>query len=68
MIIKQQINHGAIQRVSHLYNDIFHPVHLCHIYSPDNIDSMTVSAYHVISKELENRIFRHDHKELILTK
>ena len=66
--MKQQINNGAIQRVSHLYNDIFHPIHLCHIYSPDNTDNITVSTYHVISKELENRIFRHDYKELILTK
>ena len=25
-----QINHGAIQKVWHLHNGIFHPIHLCH--------------------------------------
>ena len=26
-----QINHGAIQKVCHLHNGIFHSIHLCHI-------------------------------------
>ena len=29
-ITKQQINHEAIQRVCHLYNDIFRPILLRH--------------------------------------
>ena len=31
MTIKQQINHGVIQKLRHLYNGIFHPIHLSHI-------------------------------------
>ena len=30
MTIKQQINHGAIQKVCHLHNGIFHYINLCH--------------------------------------
>ena len=30
MTIKQQVNHGAIQKVCLLHNDIFHPIDLCH--------------------------------------
>ena len=31
--IKQQINHGTIQKVCHLHSDIFHLIYLCHILS-----------------------------------
>ena len=30
MTVKQQVNHGTIQRVCQLDNGIFHPIHLCH--------------------------------------
>ena len=33
MSIKQQINHGAIPSVRHLYNGIFHFINLCHTLS-----------------------------------
>ena len=38
MIIKQQINHGAIHKVCHLHNDIFGAIHFtrvtfCRFYS-----------------------------------
>ena len=31
MTVKQQSNHGAIQKVRHLHNGIFYPIHLCRI-------------------------------------
>ena len=33
MTIKQQLNHGTIQKVGHLHNGIFHPIHICHTLS-----------------------------------
>ena len=30
-MVKQQINHGTIQRLCHLHNGIFHPIHLHNI-------------------------------------
>ena len=33
MIIKEQIKHGAIQKVCHLHNGIFNPIQLCHTLS-----------------------------------
>ena len=33
MTIKQQIKHGAIQKVCHLHNGIFYPIQLCHTLS-----------------------------------
>ena len=33
MTIKQQINHETIQKVCHLHNDVFHPIHLHHTLS-----------------------------------
>ena len=30
MRMKQQIKHGAIQRVCHLHNSIYHPIQLSH--------------------------------------
>ena len=33
MIIKQQINHGTIQKVCHLHNGIFDPIHSCVVIS-----------------------------------
>ena len=56
MTIKQQINHGIIQKVCHLHYGIFHSIHLCHILS---IVDMVASAYRAISKEIANRIFSH---------
>ena len=32
-LVKQNINHGAIQKVYHLHNGIFHSINLCHIFS-----------------------------------
>ena len=29
MTNKQQINDAAMQKVCHLHNDIFHPIHQC---------------------------------------
>ena len=81
MTIKQQINHGAIQKVCHLHNDIFHPIHLCHtlsilLYHIPLGYSIKVTnygmrekttfriygqtLYHIISKEVENCIFKLD--------
>ena len=33
MAIKQQIKHGAIQKVCHLHNAIFYPIQLYHTLS-----------------------------------
>ena len=33
MTVKQQINHGTIQRVCRLLNGIFHPIHLGHTFT-----------------------------------
>ena len=33
MTVKQHINHGAIQKVCHFYNGIFHSINLCHTFS-----------------------------------
>ena len=33
MTIKQQIKHGAIQKLRHLHNSIFCPIQLCHTLS-----------------------------------
>ena len=30
MAIKKQIKHGAIQKVCHLLNGVFHPIQRCH--------------------------------------
>ena len=32
MTVKQHINHGAIQKVYHLHNSIFHSINLCHTF------------------------------------
>ena len=33
MTVKQQTSHGTIQKVCHLHNGIFHPIHLGHTLS-----------------------------------
>ena len=33
MTVKQHINHGAIQKVCHLHNGIFHSINLCYTFS-----------------------------------
>ena len=33
MTMKQQIKHGAFQKVYHLHNGIFHSIQLCHTLS-----------------------------------
>ena len=76
MTIKQQINYGAIQKVCHFYNEIFHSIDLCHtllilhyhfpLFIKNNKQwndrlffvYMATLAYHAISKEVENRIFK----------
>ena len=58
LTIEQQINHGAISNVYHLpcvtIETIEWEKRRFFVYM------MTASAYHVISKEVENRIFRHN--------
>ena len=70
MTIKQQINHGVIQKVCHLHNGFFHFINLCNTLSiliyhlPCVVEEkrrfyayMAASAHHVISKEIQNHIF-----------
>ena len=75
MTIKQRINHGTIQKVCHLHDRIFRPIHLSHTLSillfhlPCDIHLewekrklfvyMAAPGDHIISKEIDNRIFRH---------
>ena len=73
MTVKTHINlHIALQKVCHLHNGIFHSINLCHIlsillyhlplcYSLKVTKYMAASLYHVILKEIENRVFRLNH-------
>ena len=70
---KKQIKHGAIQKVCHFHNVIFHPIQLfvtlCQFYCntslrncrmrKNNFFCMTVSTYQVIPKKVKNHILRH---------
>ena len=76
MTIKQQINHGDIQKVCHLHNDIFHSIHLCHTLPTllyhlpciiKNIKNMAASEYHVISKEVEKLLQAQSHFYTVYT-
>ena len=48
MTIKQQINHGAIQKVCHLHIDIFHSTHLCH--------TLSILLYHLLCIIKNNKL------------
>ena len=97
MTVKQHINYGAIQKVCHSHDGIFHSINRCHTFSillyhlscvihlkqqtllyhlscvihlkQQTMERekrrvflyMAASAYHVISKEVENCVFRHNH-------
>ena len=48
MTIKQQVNHGDIKKVCHLYNDILHSIYLvtlCQFYSITSPVLLKVSNY-----------------------
>ena len=80
MTVKQRINHGAIQKVCHLHNGIFHYSDVSHFLSftlsspwfyllkitnyrmrgKKFFVHIAASAYHFISEEVENRVFRHN--------
>ena len=80
MTVKQQSDHGVIEKVCHLRNGIFHSINLCHTSQFYSITSlvlftkhnklwnerkegflyMAASTYHIISEEVENRVFKHD--------
>ena len=70
MTVKQHINHGAIQKLCYLHNGIFHSkltwVTLSQFYPITSFvlldikEDMAVSVYHIISREVENRVFRHN--------
>ena len=53
MTVKQHVNHGAIQKVCHLRNGIFHSSNLCQV-------CMAVSAYIATAEGVENSAFRFD--------
>ena len=76
MTIKQQINHGTIQNVCHLHNEIFHVIHLCYNFalSPPQWYSLKITncgmrekkifclyGCWIMWQEVENRIFRPNH-------
>ena len=44
MTIKQ-INHGAIQKICHLHNDIFHSIYLCHTLPNFTLSPPPLSFY-----------------------
>ena len=75
MTVRLYINHGAIQRVCHLHNGIFHSINLCHTFlilfyiilvlcTKNNMERffvyMAASAYHEISKKAENCVLRYN--------
>ena len=76
MAVKQHINHGVIQKVCYLHNvTLSHFLNftlsppLCYSLKITNygmkeersFEYMAASAYHVVSKEVKNRVFRHNH-------
>ena len=50
MTIKQQIKHGSVQKVCHLYNGIFHHIHLCHTLSLPLCYSLKIRNYRMREK------------------
>ena len=53
MTIKQQINHGTIQKICYLHNGIFHSIYLCHTFvtlSSPLCYSLKITNYGMINK------------------
>ena len=67
MAVKQHINHGAIQKVCHLHNGIFHSMNLCHTFSISSLLSQSpiysITSFVLFSKN--NKLWNERKEEFL---